>query len=519
MPLLNTGDKIDSSFIPGRYEVVAFVGEGGFGEVYRIIDRADDIERALKIISPRAMLRDPDALRWLEREAKAALAVTHPNAVRIFDYSSLSLLNEIVPFIVMEFLPDGDLAALIEQARKKGNKLFDTTKLLLWMEQLSLGLAAINQQLVHRDIKPQNVFRAKDELKIGDFGMAKYVEDATRTLTFKGGGTPLYMAPESYALETTTVATDIYSLGVMFYELATLRVPFVGRDIFALRDQHQFAPIPMARQHNSDLPEIVEAVIIKMMAKDPKQRYQNAAEIAGLLKSERRKLAAENEPTEESSQAVVNRFKSAVRSKIIRDTEQETRSRAKKQKLERQLKIRESQQHELYQALTRSVSRVNGLLSDAGLTDRIKIEGNPAEYLPEGGIRREEYLPGTSTYVRFLDAYANLYISIWEKDGWRERPALELGWVAVGWWLHSARPIEKRTAIALRLEADTESNVGTWMYAPITDLDAFNPYPTLEWEFVKYFVSGCDKGFVESNWKELTDATLEQWVIQLADQE
>ena len=267
------------SFLTGeqgekQYEVKRFVGNGMNGEVYEVLDHNNKSTKAMKVSS--------DAL-MLEREAEAAKKIFHPNVVRYFEYREAIIDGSTVHYIIMEYLPDGDLRGRIEKQLESG-KLFTLDLLLGWMSQLASGLSAINEVLIHRDLKPENILFSKDSLKISDFGLSKYVEESTRAQTYKGEGTHPYMAPETWQLGHQSVQTDIYSLGIVFYELVTLQRPFEASNWLAWSQEHRFTLPPNPIEQNSQIGYVIDGMIRRMIEKEPSRRYQLAQEIVQAIK-------------------------------------------------------------------------------------------------------------------------------------------------------------------------------------------------------------------------------------------
>ena len=256
-----------------QYEVKRFIGNGMNGEVYEVLDHSDTSIKAVKVST--------DAL-MLEREAEGAKKIIHPNVARYFEYRESVIDGSTVYYIIMEYLPDGNLRRRIDEQREKG-ELFGLEFLLGWMSQLASGLTAINEVLIHRDLKPENILFSKDTPKISDFGLSKPVEEATRIITYKGEGTYPYMAPETWELSHQSVQTDIYSLGIMFYELVTLQRPFEAQNWLAWSQQHRFAPPPHPREKNPRIGYVIDGMIRRMMEKEPSRRYQSAKEVVQVI--------------------------------------------------------------------------------------------------------------------------------------------------------------------------------------------------------------------------------------------
>jgi serine/threonine protein kinase len=197
---------------------IEHIGPGGFGSVERVRDD-EGSEYALKTLH---LGFDAGVLT---AETENLRRVEHENVVGYVDHGI-----DPEPFLVMQLATGGTLKDYVGAAAQDGEH-FPISTVLDWAAQLLRGLSAIHEVLLHRDLKPANVLFHDNLLKIADFGMTRLVEASTRTETLKGGGTPLYMPPEGWAGQTGPTPTpgyDLYSLGVILYELATLQVPFTG---------------------------------------------------------------------------------------------------------------------------------------------------------------------------------------------------------------------------------------------------------------------------------------------------
>lgn len=263
-----------------RIEISSLLGWGGYGFVYRAknVQTGDDI--VVKLLRPDVIAANPDAVEQFAREATAAQRIDHPNVARIRAYVGGDVSGVGIPYLVMDYIGGGDLEDALSSWH--GSPI-DWAILLDWMAQLANGLEAIHRHVLHRDLKPKNVLIDGSTLKITDFGMAKYIEEATRTITAKGLGTSHYKAPETWRYDRATISTDIYSLGIMFYQMATLCLPYSGRDAAELRQAHLTARIPRVSEVRPDIDERLDGMIVKMMAKDARDRYQSAVDVAGMI--------------------------------------------------------------------------------------------------------------------------------------------------------------------------------------------------------------------------------------------
>ncbi len=266
----------------GRYQILEQLGEGGMATVYKAYDTRLDRYVAIKVIrndlfGPTLLER---MLKRFEREAKALAKLSHPNIVKVLDYGE----HNGAPYLVLEYLPGGTL---------KGQVM---GKPIPWQEAVRLLLPiagaldyAHEQKIIHRDVKPANILLTeKGQPMLSDFGIAKILEmkeEFTLTGSGTGIGTPEYMAPEQGMGREVDARTDIYSLGIVLYELVTGRKPYTADTPMAVVLKHMTDPLPRPRQYIADLPDIVERVLLKALAKDPQDRYSKISEFADALEN------------------------------------------------------------------------------------------------------------------------------------------------------------------------------------------------------------------------------------------
>lgn len=280
---IRTGEIIHGENEQQRYEVIEFRGRGSFGEVFKIKETSSGDIFALKTI-PTSYLKEDD-LNALINEGQLATQIIHPNVIRYFYFHDGHTYQHLPPYIIMEYASGGTLADLI---RQREGRPFTNSELVEIFTQLSEGMKAINAKLVHRDIKPDNILIEKDKLKISDFGLAKVVDAATRSSTFKGFGHIRYAAPEAWQSQPNTPPMDIYSMGIVFYEVATLKHPFevasAKDEVQAWREAHLFGVVVAPERHNSGLCTALSQVIRKMLNKKPEDRYQDWDQILTRIK-------------------------------------------------------------------------------------------------------------------------------------------------------------------------------------------------------------------------------------------
>lgn len=267
-----------------EYVVGEPLGQGGFGLVYQLKRTSDKTDWALKTITP--SFGDESAMRSFLNEGQQAVKIRHPNVIAYQFFHDGSLFKDLPPYIIMEFAKNGDLAQLL--ARKIAEEVFFSIEELSEIfRQLILGMREINRLVVHRDIKPENILIDGPVLKISDFGLAKVAQAATRSKTFKGFGTLAYMAPEAWNFEANMIQMDVYSMGIVFYQLATLQHPYridANRDrIAAWADAHLFQVASPANKLNKAVPTGMSDLIAKMMEKSTTKRCKNWDEVESLL--------------------------------------------------------------------------------------------------------------------------------------------------------------------------------------------------------------------------------------------
>ncbi|HID62602.1 MAG TPA: serine/threonine-protein kinase, partial [Anaerolineae bacterium] len=258
----------------GAYRIIEQIGRGGMATVYKAYEPALDRYVAIKVL-PQYFAHDPDFAARFEREAKAVAKLNHPNILPIYSFGQEAGLT----YIAMRYVEAGTLKEMLGQPLD-----LKTTADILG--QIGRALDYAHQRgIVHRDVKPANVLMAEGKwVLLTDFGLARMIESSVQlTKTGVGVGTPAYISPEQGQGLKVDARTDIYSLGVMLYEMVTGKVPYEAETPVAVVLKHITAPLPLPRDVNPDLPEAVERVILKAMAKAPEDRYQTAVEMVEAL--------------------------------------------------------------------------------------------------------------------------------------------------------------------------------------------------------------------------------------------
>jgi len=294
-------DLSGSSF--GRYHLVEKLGEGGMAVVYKAFDTRLECDVAVKVIRMDNLPRSSEevALKRFEREAKSVAQLTHPYIVKVSDFGE----EDGLPYLVMPFLPGGTL----KQFLGKPMPYAEAAHLLAPVAD-ALAYAHLHN-VIHRDVKPSNILITElGQPMLTDFGIAKIMDlqdGQTLTSTGVGIGTPEYMAPEQWT-GNITPAVDIYSLGVVFYELVTGHTPYTADTPAANLINQATDPLPKPSSFVSDLPESVEHVLYKALAKKPEDRFENMSVLNAKLKlldrepvDDTRKIESSQDTSQEKS--------------------------------------------------------------------------------------------------------------------------------------------------------------------------------------------------------------------------
>lgn len=267
----NNMDNMIGRRLDGRYELLELIGTGGMADIYKAKDITEDRIVAVKILK-NEFAGSEDFLRRFRNESKAIALLSHPNIVKIYDVG----FNEQIQFIVMEYIDGISLAEYIklQGVLKWKDAVYFTVQILRALQH------AHDRGIVHRDIKSQNVMMLPDgTIKVMDFGIARFNRETDKTLSEKAIGSVHYISPEQARGEMTDEKSDIYSVGVMLYEMLTGQKPFDGETPVAIALQHMQTPPKPPREINSSIPEGLEEITLKAMQKEPSMRYQTAGEM------------------------------------------------------------------------------------------------------------------------------------------------------------------------------------------------------------------------------------------------
>lgn len=260
-----------NEIIAQRYQIIKLIGEGGMADVYLAYDQILKRDVAIKVLRG-DLANDPVNLARFQKEAMALANTSHPNIVEVYDVGVQGNKN----YIVMEYVPGKTLKQLITQ---RGSIPIDETVNI--MKQLVSAVSHAHKMgIIHRDIKSQNVL-VKDDgtVKLSDFGIAYTGDSLGLTQKETVMGSVHYIAPELAQGQTASAQSDIYSLGIVFYELLTGDVPYHGDSVMEIVLKHLHNDVPSVREYNSAIPQSIENIVIKATARDKDLRYKNAIEM------------------------------------------------------------------------------------------------------------------------------------------------------------------------------------------------------------------------------------------------
>ena len=303
-------NQFEGTLIAGRYEIREHIATGGMASVFKTWDHR--VERIVAIKVLRSL--DKNDLRAVERfrrEARAAAALAHPNAVTIYDF--VEEMGQY--FLVMEYIHGPTLKQLIGQRRQ----LQPREAIEIAAQVCAVLQVAHARGFIHRDIKPQNIMLAWSGatgglsdggawVKLTDFGIVRVAEDAGLTNSGIVLGTADYLSPEQARGETLTASSDLYSLGVVMFEMLAGRPPFAGPTAVSIAMQHASANPPPLRQFSPLVPPVLEQLVNRTLQKEPEDRFNSALEMQQALRACAKELARGKQQTAQSAQAYSARY-------------------------------------------------------------------------------------------------------------------------------------------------------------------------------------------------------------------
>src|SRR5512141_730064 len=273
---------MDNNLQPGQmlgpYRIISKIGQGGMATVYKAYQPSMDRNVAIKVL-PTQLAESPEFVQRFKQEARTIARLEHPHILPVFDYGE----SDGTAYFVMRYLDAGTLKDRMQAGRPLALNEIDRI-----FTQLTDALSyAHTHGVVHRDLKPANaLIDTEGNLFLTDFGIAKILESASPRLTQTDAimGTPAYISPEQAQAQPVDQRSDIYSLGIILYEMVTGRVPFTADTPLAVILKHVSNPLPLPSSIKPDIPEAIEQVILKALAKNPDDRFDTVAEFAAAWK-------------------------------------------------------------------------------------------------------------------------------------------------------------------------------------------------------------------------------------------
>lgn len=261
----------------GGYQIIEQIGKGGMAAIYKAYQPSLERDVAIKILHPYFSEQDPSFNQRFKREARAIARLRHPNILMIHDFGE----QDEMAYIVMEYVHAGTYKDILAEGLPTLKETYTV------ISQVAGALDyAHSQGVVHRDVKPSNILMPKpDWALLTDFGLAKIIGGSYMTQSGITVGTPAYMSPEQGSGGKVDHRSDIYSLGIMLYEMAVGEVPYTAETPMAVVVKHIVEPLPIPRDKNPFIPEQLQRIILKSLAKNPDDRYQHAGEISGAMEA------------------------------------------------------------------------------------------------------------------------------------------------------------------------------------------------------------------------------------------
>ncbi|HEY5592799.1 MAG TPA: serine/threonine-protein kinase [Paludibacter sp.] len=331
-----------------QYQDIDFYRKGGMGEIYTATDTSTNQKKAIKLIP----VNDDEEYQLLKTEFEISESLNHKNIVETEYFDEFDNKGVRYIYSVMKFNGKGSLRDLL----KLQSEQISFPVALKLMLDISQGLEYAHVKVVHRDLKPENILIAdNNDLQICDFGLAKLVDTKTRTRSFKGSGTLPYMSPECWTFSPNTTSMDIYSLGIIFYEIATLKLPFTGKSESEFRDSHLYEQLPNIRIERTDLPMRLIELINKMTNKRPQDRYSSMSEIVQILED-----LDQNIPLDKDSK--IDLLLNKANKKISEAQQQELEKQKERDIIEVQNKLINFSIKSLFDLITERINVLNGSL-------------------------------------------------------------------------------------------------------------------------------------------------------------
>ena len=356
-----------------QYRIMSFYRRGGMGEVYSAIDTNNKRKKAIKLIP----IGDVEEYKLLRTEFEISVSLKHKNIVSTDYFGEFDDSGTRYLYCVMDFYESGNLRDYLSSQ----SQMIPQNVVLKLMSDIAKGIEFAHLKVIHRDLKPENILLDKDQnLLICDFGLAKLIDAKTRTRTFKGSGTLPYMSPECWMFDSNTTLMDIYSMGIIFYELSALKLPFNGTSELEFREKHLYEQLPDVTNLRVDLPIRLSEMITKMASKRTKDRYNSATEIVQVL------LDISNN-IENIKESKLDSLLHKANQKVTMSNQKELESLKLQEKLDIKLKFIDYSIKSLFDIFDKKVKELNEQL------ERTKIKSS---------------INGNQMIIRFMDKSINI---------------------------------------------------------------------------------------------------------------
>lgn len=303
-----------------QYIGLTFLDKGGMGQVYKAYDDANKMDVAIKLIP----IQSKEEETLLSREVQISQDIDSNNLVKTYYCDKITLHGTQYLYIVQHLYPNGNL-------RKRIQKDIPLENCLTMFIDLLQGLKTLHTKIIHRDLKPENILiDDNNNLVITDFGLAKFIGEITKTRSFKGSGTIPYMSPECWLMKENSIQMDIYSLGIIFYELLTGEFPFNGNTEEEWRDSHLFEPLPNIDQKREKVPVKIKQVISKMTNKRANERYSSVEEIINSIQESIKQNEESNNELEKLASISCKKTDETKAEKLMQEQVEQEKEKFKK---------------------------------------------------------------------------------------------------------------------------------------------------------------------------------------------
>ncbi len=347
--------QLKGSDSDNQYQNLQFHRRGGMGEIFI----ADDVVNSRKVAIKLIAVSDPDDYKLLKAESGIATSIKHENVVETYYTDEVNEGGVSYIYFVMELIEEGNLRDTLNSNSEE----IPLSQAKDMMIQICCGLEEAHKTIIHRDLKPENIL-GNSKLQLCDFGLAKLIDSRTRSRTFKGSGTLPYMAPECWTFDHNSPAMDIYSLGIIFFEILTKQLPFKGSNEKELKEQHLFQQLPDIISLRSDVPLRLAELITKMANKRASDRYENVTEILRILES----IEIEDKSEDESLEELASLAAQKTAQKKQADLEQQKIA----EEIEEKRKLLEYSKEELIKQFISRIDLINKNLEN----DKIRYSKN-----------------------------------------------------------------------------------------------------------------------------------------------